>query len=254
MDIEACMAAEEHIQLSVTRNVRHVPPNVDTETVKRYDYDCQCLCRTGRTGMYSVPPNNYPHYKEAERYTPAMQSDGGQLSEWTAMYEPSKEQAEADRAAAYEKGVPHGFVESGDKYSGVPTMELWVVSDLHEDHEYGAVDPASGKHSGGPFKIKVAASMRVEDLRLVIRVGWGNAPPTCYAVCENMSQRLWAMTMMMMMMMMILSFNYTITCLAADCDHACTEAAQSLPALDVNNCLQYIQGRLRFMSRLRPAI
>jgi len=105
-----------------------------------------------------------------------MQSDGGQLSEWTAMYEPSKEQAEADRAAAYEKGVPHGFVESGDKYSGVPTMELWVVSDLHEDHEYGAVDPASGKHSGGPFKIKVAASMRVEDLRLVIRDVGGILP------------------------------------------------------------------------------
>ena len=30
--------------------------------------------------MYRVPPNNYPFYGERERYTPVIQSDGGQLS------------------------------------------------------------------------------------------------------------------------------------------------------------------------------
>ena len=35
---------------------------------------------TGRTGMYRVPPNSYPFYGDAERYTPVMQADGGQLS------------------------------------------------------------------------------------------------------------------------------------------------------------------------------
>jgi hypothetical protein len=29
-------------------------------------------------------------------------------AEWQPMYNPSKEQAEADRRAAYEAGVPHG--------------------------------------------------------------------------------------------------------------------------------------------------
>ncbi|KAG1660248.1 hypothetical protein FOA52_007645 [Chlamydomonas sp. UWO 241] len=125
---------------------------------------------TGHTGMYAVPPNNYPHYGDDERYTPAMQADGGQLSEWTAMYNPSKDEAEAHRAAAFEARKPHGYVEPGDKYSGQPTIDLWVVSDLHEDHEYGAVvDPSTGLHSGGPFQISVPADMRVEDLRIVIR-------------------------------------------------------------------------------------
>lgn len=41
----------------------------------------------------------------------------------------------------------------------------------HMDEEYGSsVDASTGRHSGGPFKIKVAAAMRVEDLRNVIRV------------------------------------------------------------------------------------
>lgn len=46
------------------------------------------------------------------------------------MYSASKEQADADRAAAYEAGVPHGYVVPGDKYRDLPTIELWVVSEL----------------------------------------------------------------------------------------------------------------------------
>lgn len=37
-----------------------------------------------------------------------VQADGGQLSEWTPMYQPSREEAEADRMAAFEARVPHG--------------------------------------------------------------------------------------------------------------------------------------------------
>lgn len=125
---------------------------------------------TGRTGMYRVPPNNYPFYGERERYVPAIQADGGQLSEWTSMYNPSREEAERDRELAFQKRIPHGYIEPGDKYKGLPTLDIWVVSNLHDDGEYGAsVDPVTGKHSGGPFQISVAATMRVEDLRLVIR-------------------------------------------------------------------------------------
>jgi hypothetical protein len=81
------------------------------------------------------------------------------------MYAPSKEQAEEDRARAYEAGVPHGeracappaargvrpaaaepssqprprrpcwpapagYVAPGDRFKDLPTIELLVVSDL----------------------------------------------------------------------------------------------------------------------------
>lgn len=46
------------------------------------------------------------------------------------MYYPTPEQAEADRRAAYERGVPHGYCAPGDKYAGLPTIKLRVVSDL----------------------------------------------------------------------------------------------------------------------------
>ena len=35
---------------------------------------------TGRTGYMTIPPNNYPFYKEEEKYKPVVQPDGGQLS------------------------------------------------------------------------------------------------------------------------------------------------------------------------------
>jgi hypothetical protein len=50
--------------------------------------------------------------------------------EWTSMYNPSKEQAEQDRAAAFKSGVPHGFVQPGNKWAGQPTIDLWVVSEM----------------------------------------------------------------------------------------------------------------------------
>eukprot|EP01026_Neomeris_dumetosa_P042555 TRINITY_DN3550_c1_g1_i7.p3 TRINITY_DN3550_c1_g1~~TRINITY_DN3550_c1_g1_i7.p3 ORF type:complete len:211 (-),score=20.58 TRINITY_DN3550_c1_g1_i7:207-839(-) len=123
---------------------------------------------TGRTGFTSVPPNNYPFYSEEEKYVPVMQTDGGQLSEWEPMYNPSPEQAEEDRRKAYETGIPHGYVAPGDKYKGLPTIKLNVVSLLHVDDEYGINVNADGKHSGGPFTIEVSPKMRIEDLRLHI--------------------------------------------------------------------------------------
>ncbi|KAG2436012.1 hypothetical protein HYH02_011724 [Chlamydomonas schloesseri] len=168
---------------------------------------------TGRTGFLAVPPNNYPFYSDGgggnnasnassggareggeggsgggaaaaagggEKYVPVLQPDGGQLSEWEPMYAPSKEQAEADRAAAYAAGVPHGYVAPGTAPRAAEedeVLELWVVSELHDDSEYGGcVDAATGRHSGGPFKVTVGAGTRVEQLRLVLRDQGGLLP------------------------------------------------------------------------------
>merc|ERR1712144_30339 len=92
---------------------------------------------TGRTGYMTIPPNNYPFYSEEEKYKPVIQPDGGQLSDWKPLYQPSKEQEEIDRKNAYESGVPHGYIPRGFKYQGMPTIKLNVRSELHSDDEYG---------------------------------------------------------------------------------------------------------------------
>jgi len=45
------------------------------------------------------------------------------------MYAPTKEQAEADRKAAYESRVPHGYEAPGQRVQG-PTITLAVASEL----------------------------------------------------------------------------------------------------------------------------
>jgi hypothetical protein len=40
----------------------------------------------------------------------------------------------------------------------------------HDDHEYGEHIDKNGKHSGGPFRIDVCPQMRIEEVRLIIRV------------------------------------------------------------------------------------
>jgi hypothetical protein len=92
------------------------------------------------------------------------------------MYHPTAEQAEADRRAAYEAGVPHGYVVPGDKYKDLSTIELLVQSELHSDDEYGSKVDATGRHSGGPFSIAVSPKMRVEELRRVIYEKGGIIP------------------------------------------------------------------------------
>ena len=92
---------------------------------------------TGITGYSDIPPNNYPFYAEDEKYKPLVQSDGGVLSDWKELYNPTPEQAEEDRQRAYESGVPHGYVPEGDKYADDEKMSIMVTSLLHEDSEYG---------------------------------------------------------------------------------------------------------------------
>lgn len=68
---------------------------------------------------------------------------------------PTKEQEDADREAAFQSGVPHGYVPRGELYAGLPRMRLWVRSELHGDDEYGAGVGPDGRHRGGPFQIEV---------------------------------------------------------------------------------------------------
>merc|ERR1712037_110396 len=131
---------------------------------------------TGRTGYMPIPPNNYPFYKDEEKYEPVVQPDGGQLSDWKPLYQPTKEEEEEDRKRAYETGVPHGYIPRGNKYQGMPTIKLHVQSEIHEDDEYGARVNQNGKHSGGPFVIQVSPKMTVEDLRLEIKDKGGIIP------------------------------------------------------------------------------
>ena len=131
---------------------------------------------TGRTGFQPVPPNNYPFYSEEEKYKPIIFKDGGQYADWRPLYQPSPEQEEADRQAAYESGVPHGYVPKGDKYRGTPTVRIQVRSEIHSDAEYGEKVDRNGNHSGGPFFIEVSTKMTVEDLRNVIRDQGGIIP------------------------------------------------------------------------------
>ena len=117
------------------------------------------------------------------RYKPQLTADGGILSNWEPMYEPSTIKADADRLVAFESGVPHGSGETAavtssssssssvvavirEKYADqCPTARLLVVSELHRDEEYG-----------GPFWIEVPTKIRVHELRCVIAEHCGVLP------------------------------------------------------------------------------
>lgn len=60
------------------------------------------------------------------------------------MYNPTAEQAEKDRKAAYESGVPHGFVAAGDKYAGLPTITIPFISELVRSWEWVLAVDGSG--------------------------------------------------------------------------------------------------------------
>lgn len=96
-------------------------------------------------------------------------------SEWGPAYNPSAEQEEADRRAAYEAKVPHGYIAPGNKYANSPTIRLWVTSHLHQPHEYGAT-VEDGRHTGGPFTVDVPVDMRVHEVRRVIYEAGGILP------------------------------------------------------------------------------
>eukprot|EP00198_Chlamydomonas_reinhardtii_P006751 XP_001696087.1 predicted protein [Chlamydomonas reinhardtii] len=134
---------------------------------------------SGRSDPSCVPPPG----ADPTAYEVAF-SKYNPTPEWEPMYAPSKEQAEADRAAAYAAGVPHGYLAPGASRAaagaaeGEEVLQLWVVSELHGDGEYGAqVDAAgSGRHRGGPFRVAVGARTRVEELRAVLRDAGGLLP------------------------------------------------------------------------------
>ena len=107
-------------------------------------------------------------------------------------------------------GMLTGFVAPGDKYSGLATLPLLVVSELvrlrslqtlqrqccmmqcasalsssqaaqcvphglyglrqHDDSEYGDQRTSDGAHCGGAFWIKVSLKMRVDEVRRVVSV------------------------------------------------------------------------------------
>ena len=132
---------------------------------------------SGQVGFHKLAPNNYPFFTEDEKYVPIIQADGGVLSDWNPMYDPTPEQADKDRRIAYETGVPHGYVPESEKYKGHSTIRLLVRSQLHTDDEYGMdKDPKTGKYSGGPFWVEVSPKMRVDDLRSVIKDACGIMP------------------------------------------------------------------------------
>ncbi|KAL6752513.1 hypothetical protein V8C86DRAFT_587345 [Haematococcus lacustris] len=81
------------------------------------------------------------------------------------------------RAMPWPHPSPAGYVALGTQPPSGSQLELWVVSELHSEDEYGAqVDPSTGQHSGGAFKIKVDAGIRIEALRNVIRDEGGIIP------------------------------------------------------------------------------
>lgn len=118
-----------------------------------------------------MPPNNYPFYSEDEKYKPKVQPDGGQWSETREMYNPTSEEAEADRLKAYAAGVPHGYVPRGTAapVASSRPLKLTVSSSFFKDSEYGPETKPDGMHCGGAFVIEVASSMRVDDLKLLIQ-------------------------------------------------------------------------------------
>ena len=123
--------------------------------------------------------------RRAARYKPRHTGDGGVFSDWQPLYEPSTVKEDADRLAAFEKGVPHGsaaaagvpaFRAVGDSfageaerlrenYEGAPTLRLLIASQLHRDEEYG-----------GPFWIEVPSKTRLFELRRVIAHKCGVLP------------------------------------------------------------------------------
>jgi hypothetical protein len=111
--------------------------------------------------------------------------DCGVFSDWQPMYEPSTVKADADRLAAFKKGVPRGAENEGavpeyravghsfageaerlrEKYKSAPVLRLLIASQLHRDEEFG-----------GPFWIEVPSKTRVFELRRVIAHTCGVLP------------------------------------------------------------------------------
>ena len=125
---------------------------------------------TGGSGATAtIPPNGgYPWYEEDERYAPATRGEGGVSSEWTPMYDPTREEYLKDKAEAVAKGIPLGsFIDAKVAAMRKPpkTLRLLVTSMLHVDCEYG-----------GPFWIDVSDTTRVNEVKKLIADKTGVMP------------------------------------------------------------------------------
>ena len=104
------------------------------------------------------------------------------------MYAPTKEQAEADRDAAFAAGVPFGSSPAKAAAKGAaasnaspprPPLRLRVVSELHADDEYGPNTRPDGSRYGGEVVIELSPDERVEAVRLAVRDATGVPPALC---------------------------------------------------------------------------
>lgn len=107
------------------------------------------------------------------------------------MYAPTKEQAEADRDAAFATGVPFGSPAPPSSAAATnaaaaanpappsrPPLRLRVVSELHTAEEYGSrFRPEDG--GGGEVVVELDPKARVEAVRLAIRDATGIPPALC---------------------------------------------------------------------------
>jgi hypothetical protein len=95
-------------------------------------------------------------------------------AEWKPMYHPTPEQAEADRRAAYESGVPHGYVAPGDKYRDLPSITLRVISELVSEKWV----------VGRGLALVVFASVGGQELAAVLCAGPFNMLMQCISACR----------------------------------------------------------------------
>lgn len=124
---------------------------------------------TGTTGFIDIPSKNYSFYSGEEKYRPVMQQDGGQLSEWNRMYEPSPDQAERDRKAAFMAGTPHGVqkIQMQESNATKITLTCVVENDIGSNTD-SKIDRC--------FEVTVSPAIRAIDLQRLISDRAGVAP------------------------------------------------------------------------------
>jgi len=125
---------------------------------------------TGGSGAHgTIPPNGgYDFYAEDELYAPATRAHGGASTEWTPLYDPTREEFLRDKEEAVKSGIPIGAMIEAKERERIrpPTpLRLLVTSMLHVDAEYG-----------GPFWIDVYDTMRVAEVKKTIADKCGVMP------------------------------------------------------------------------------
>ena len=140
---------------------------------------------TGATGHLPVPPNNYIFYARCHGgivYRQRVMDDKlGYMTEWEEPYKPTAEALAAAKEEAYRSGVPqdsafHGAGQEQEQEGHGDTVELLVRSELHFPGEYGVKVDASGRHSGGPARVRLPLSMKIAEVHQVLHREMGLLP------------------------------------------------------------------------------